>query len=144
MKTKRSLVLIEDDDLDLALIQEALRELSVKNPLKIFRNGEQALAFLKSTNDPPLLILSDINMPKMSGLELKQEIEKDESLKRKSVPFIFLTTSGTEKDLEKAYRLNVHGYFIKPTDIKLWSIKLDLMLQYWIHALTPTKPYVPS
>jgi CheY-like chemotaxis protein len=137
MRQKSFLMLIEDDELDQMLIKDALAELSIKNPLKIFNNGEHALEFLTSTPDLPFLILSDINMPKMSGIELKQEIEKDGRLKQKSVPFIFLTTSSSEKDIKQAYNLNAHGYFTKPSDITLWTKKLDLMFQYWTHSLTP-------
>lgn len=139
IQDNRFLMLIEDDELDIMLIQQALVEMKFKNPVKVFNNGEQALNFLRRTSESPFLILSDINMPTMSGLELKQEIEKNEKLKKKSIPFIFLTTSSSEYDVEKAYLLNIHGFFTKPGDIGLWASQLDVVFKYWTSSLTPKR-----
>ena len=87
------LIVIEDDPDDQDMIKRVLTKMELTNELKFFPDGEQALKFLESTLEKPFLIISDINMPLMNGLELKKYIQSNEELKKKCYPFVFLTTT---------------------------------------------------
>src|SRR4051812_7501827 len=91
------IVLIEDDIDDQEFIIDAIQAIGVENEVKTFDNAQKAFDFLKSTPQQPFIIISDVNLPVMTGLELKHEIEKDEYLRSKCIPFIFLSTSADLK-----------------------------------------------
>jgi CheY-like chemotaxis protein len=124
------IVIVEDDPDDQEMINELITEL-VNNPIIFFSNGEDAFDYLQTTKDTPFIIISDINMPIMNGLELREAINATEFLRRKSIPFVFLTTAGDKKTIEKAYDEHVQGFFVKPHDIKTFKKTLQLMLDYW-------------
>jgi len=112
------IILVEDDDIDRMVVTRAFAKNNIKNPLHIARDGEEALEMLKGLNgkeklDPlPKIMLLDINMPRMNGLELLREIRHDEELQTISV--FMLTTSKDDQDRLEAYKNNVAGYIIKP------------------------------
>ena len=108
------IVIIEDNMEDCQFLTEALNVVGVQNPLRCFDNAIAALEYLRSTEETPFLIISDINMPLMDGLQLKRSINADKKLGEMKIPFIFLTTlppSFYNKEVEK---LSVQGHFKKP------------------------------
>src|SRR4051812_17007119 len=109
-----NILLVEDDEVDIMNVQRAFKKNKITNPLFIARNGVEALEMLHSNqiNPLPQIILMDINMPKMGGLECLKELRSDPRLKAISV--FIMTTSNEESDKVNAYDLNVAGYIIKP------------------------------
>lgn len=131
------IILIDDDADDQEILQEILKNLNVKNDLVIFKNGHEAEAYLRTTADRPFLILCDINMPVMNGLELRTLIESDPVLKQKSIPFIFLSTTGNPIAVRKAYDLTVQGFFQKQNNLEELTNNLKMIIEYWRTCLHP-------
>jgi CheY-like chemotaxis protein len=130
-------IIDDDDDDDRHLIGEMLTELHLPNAIRYFENGEAALGYLLTTTESPLLILCDINMPVMNGLELRDRIDADPYLKEKSIPFIFLSTSDEMALLKKAYAATIQGFFKKWNDFQEGIRDLQNMVSYWKRSLHP-------
>ena len=107
------IIYVEDDLDDRLIFKETLYQLGVKNEVLYFDHGRHFLEYLYETHDQPVLIVCDINMPVMNGLELRKMILDDPRLKKKSIAFVFYTTSVNSKEIETAYDLTVQGYFKK-------------------------------
>ena len=137
MSKNGPIVLVEDDVDDQELITEVIGKLGFSNTVKIFINGREALDYLQLTSEQPFIIFCDVNMPVMNGLELRQQINEDESLRRKSIPFVFLTTASDKRPIQKAYELNVQGFFTKPHDINELQSIMQCTLKYWQWCLHP-------
>lgn len=131
------IVIIDDDDEDLELINEAFKELSVKNECLCFKSPTDALLFLKTSETQPLFILCDVNMQLLSGFELREILHKDEILRLKSIPFLFLSTSDELKGITNAYNLSVQGYFVKPGSFDGLVSMLKSIMEYWGYCKHP-------
>jgi CheY-like chemotaxis protein len=136
MKQKRpvNVLLVEDDEVDVMNVQRAFRRNRIENPLYIAHNGLDALTMLRGVDSTAVpshrrLVLLDINMPKMNGLEFLQELRQDEALK--STPVVVLTTSDADQDRLEAYRLNVAGYILKPVTFATFAEVMAALNQYW-------------
>ena len=137
MKSGIPILLVEDDDIDVENVVRAFKKNKIDNPLYITENGEDALHYLyhegkyeNSEKSPcPGIILLDLNMPLMNGIEFLQIIKSDDDLKQ--IPVIVLTTSREENDRVESYKLGVAGYIIKPVDfIKFVEVVKTIEL-YW-------------
>ena len=131
-----NILLVEDDEVDVMNVKRAFRKYNISNPLYIAGNGIEAFSMLRWQNDRPpqvpetrRLILLDLNMPKMNGLEFLHELRKDENLKR--TPVIVLTTSDEDKDRIEAYNLNVAGYILKPVTFVNFAEVMVALNKYW-------------
>lgn len=131
MSKDRAIVLIDDDSDDRDLLEEVLRYINVENKILSFSDGKAALEYLKSTSDQPFLILSDINMPVMDGIELRKEVNANDTLRKKSIPFIFLSTTATAVTVNQAYEMSVQGFFQKPSTVQQLRDLLRLICDYW-------------
>ena len=130
MTSLKSILLVEDDMVDMMSVKRALKDIKVTNPLYHVENGVEALEFLKNKeNQRPTIILLDLNMPKMGGIEFLSIMKKDESIKR--IPVIVLTTSRAEYDKVQTYNLGVAGYMIKPVDYQQFMEVVRAMCMYW-------------
>jgi len=130
MKTIADILLIEDDEVDIMNVQRAFKNINLYNKLYIRKNGLEALQFLKEEkSEKPIIILLDINMPKMNGIEFLQEIRKDDHLK--SLPVFVMTTSNQEQDIVAAYNLNVAGYIVKPVSFGNFLQAITILNHYW-------------
>lgn len=125
------IILVEDDMDDQEIIIDALQTLGLQNEIKTFDTGQKALDFLKIMERQPFMIISDVNLPVMNGLQLKSEIQNNEYLRSKSIPFIFLTTSGDKKAVEEAYELQVQGFFVKEITYEGINKQLRGIIDYW-------------
>lgn len=132
-------LIIEDDHDDQELIKSAFDEMGIDNPINIFNNGKEALDYLLETTEQPFLILCDVNMPVMNGLELREYIENHEPLKKKSIPFVFLTTAASKNIVNKAYDLTVQGFYQKEDTYTKLSEQLRLIVHYWKSCLHPNR-----
>jgi CheY-like chemotaxis protein len=130
MRREGPLVLVEDDCDDQELMLLTLRDLGVKNEIKVFRNGLEALAYLNETSERPFLILSDINMPVMDGITLKIRIDGNETLKKKCIPFIFISTAPAQL-VRQVCDLSVQGFFEKGNSLDQLNETLRTIVRYW-------------
>lgn len=119
------------------MIQLALNKLKVPNPQRFFPNGQEALNYLLTTGDQPFLILCDINMPLMNGIELRKQMNEDEYLKKKSIPFVFLTTAANSEIVQTAYDETVQGFYKKATTYEGVKEQIGLIISYWKSCLHP-------
>jgi len=131
------ILIIDDNPEERRLIQLAMEHLQVKNELVFFENGEPALKYLLHVEKVPFIIICDIDMPVMNGLELSQRIFENAFLKKKSIPFIFRTGSATDAAVSKAYDMTVQGVFIKSEDFHALEQQIQVILQYWRMCIPP-------
>jgi CheY-like chemotaxis protein len=136
---KKPIIVIDDDDEDLELILKAFSELKIENEIIVFNDGLKFLEYIKDTENGTFFILCDINMGKLSGLQLKKIVHDDENLRIKCVPFIFLSTSGASSSIMEAYSYGVQGYFIKPNNLRKWNDMLQYILTYWGESQHPNR-----
>ncbi len=129
------ILLVEDDHIDVMNVQRAFKKNNITNPLYIAFNGVEALNMLKGINGKPKLnptpqiILTDINMPKMNGLEFIQELRNDPDFK--SISVFVVSTSNDENDKTEAYKLNVAGYILKPVSFEKFISAIAILGNYW-------------
>jgi CheY-like chemotaxis protein len=141
MINEGAILIIEDDTDDQEVLREVLHELKVKNQILFFNDCERAFEHLISCKVKPFLIVCDINLPKMDGIELKQKIDATESLRKMAIPFVFLTTSDSEQTINRAYSItNLQGYFQKSHTFADIRAKVKTILDYWYAALHSTIP----
>lgn len=125
------IVIIDDDADDRELLDSIFKDLEVPNELKYFESCDEAYAYLQTTADKPFIVFSDINMPKMTGFEMKLRINEDEKLRRKSIPFIFLSTTSTHEAILAAYESLSQGFFTKPQKMEDLKAMVKMILNYW-------------
>ncbi|MGB3655775.1 MAG: response regulator [Rivularia sp. (in: cyanobacteria)] len=137
-----NILLVEDDEVDIMNVERAFKKANIKNPLYVARNGIEALSMLRGGNKelPAVpqqrrLILLDINMPKMSGLEFLQTIRADKFLKL--TPVVMLTTSNQDRDMIEAFDLNVSGYLLKPVTFSRFVDLMTTLNKYWSSSEMP-------
>jgi CheY-like chemotaxis protein len=136
MKNTKSILLVEDDIVDAMTVKRALSDIKVTNALFTVGNGEEALEYLKdSNNEQPGIIFLDLNMPKMNGIEFLKVMKNDNSMKR--VPVIVLTTSQIEQDKIESFDLGVAGYMIKPVDYLQFVETMRTIDMYWTLSELP-------
>ena len=131
------IIIIEDDKDDQELLSEIFSELKIPNILRFFNSCLQAFDYLLTTMERPFLIISDINLPAMTGLELCQRIYQHESLKKKTIPFIFLTTTNDQLVISQAYEMYVQGFFVKPSSIHELKETIRMIVEYWKFSRHP-------
>jgi CheY-like chemotaxis protein len=126
-----NILLVEDDELDVMNVQRAFKKNNIANPLHTAANGLEALEKLRGDAMPKdrRLILLDLNMPKMGGIEFLKELRADPELKATTV--VVLTTSDEERDKVKAYDLNVAGYILKPVTLAAFIEIMATLNKYW-------------
>lgn len=131
-----NILLVEDDEVDVMNIKRAFKKVNINHPLYVATNGIEALAMLSCKNDQPSevplerrLILLDLNMPKMGGIEFLQKIRSEPQLK--PIPVVVMTTSNQDKDRVEAYNLNVAGYILKPVTFASFAELMATLNNYW-------------
>jgi CheY-like chemotaxis protein len=129
--TTGPIVIIDDDKDDQEAYADAIRDIGIQNEIRFFDGGKQALEYLTTTEEQPFIILSDINMPGKSGLQVKKIIQDDPYLNAKGIPFVFISTNATKVSVRHAHALSVQGYFEKPQDMEGIRNMLRLLFSYW-------------
>jgi CheY-like chemotaxis protein len=126
-----NILLVEDDEVDIMTVKRAFAKANITNPLFIAHNGLEALEILRKDDLPPKrrLILLDVNMPKMNGIEFLRELRKDPALQ--SISVVVLTTSNEERDRVEAFKLNVAGYLLKPVTFQQFAEVMSTINKYW-------------
>ena len=132
------ILLVEDDPQDVELTLRAFRSENVKSPIEVVRDGEEALDYLfcrgqygtRAADPPPTLVLLDLKLPKVGGLQVIQEMKSNAS--SKAIPVVVLSSSGEQRDIAESYRLGVNGYIQKPVDIGEFRKTIRALAQYWL------------
>ncbi|BAY94124.1 MULTISPECIES: response regulator [unclassified Tolypothrix] len=137
-----NILLVEDDEVDIMNVKRAFKKVNITNPIYLANNGLEALNMLRGHDDqPPVipierrLILLDLNMPKMGGIEFLQELRSDPRLK--TTPVVVMTTSNQDQDRVEAYNLNVAGYILKPVTFSNFVEMMATLNRYWILCEMP-------
>lgn len=136
------ILLVEDNEGDIVLTKDAFEEGKLKTQISVVKNGQDALDFLFQRGnfekaEKPDLILLDINIPIINGLEVLHEIKTDERLK--VIPIIILTTSSNEKDITKAYQNHTNSYIIKPIKFEDFLKAVLKIEEFWLQLSTLAK-----
>jgi len=134
LQKRVNILLVEDDELDVENVERAFRKNNTPNPLWVALDGEEALRILRGPDYPKerRLVLLDLNLPRLSGIELLQEIRSDPALRPLSV--VVLTTSNEDRDRTEAYNLNVAGYMLKPLTFQSFVELMSTLNRYWMLA----------
>jgi len=122
---------------DRFLVEQALGEIGSTSDVINFDNGYQLVEYLKTTEIRPFLILCDLHIPQITGLKLKELINSDENLKKRSIPFIFLSDSVNPSDVDEAYMSLVQGFYLKPSNYDDLKDQLSAICNYWERAVLP-------
>ena len=122
---------------DQQLLSEAFANLKYENELLFFTDGQKALDFLNGSNHTPFIILSDINMPKLDGFALRDKIRMDAQLQIKCIPYLFFSTSSTQRTVIDAYSLSIQGFFIKQNKISELEKTIEVIMEYWKRCVAP-------
>lgn len=134
--TSKPILLVEDDQVDVMTVKRALKEINVTNPVVNLENGEEALKYLRDPkNAKPCIILLDLNMPIMNGIEFLQVAKHDAQLKR--IPVVVLTTSEEQQDKVNSFDLGVAGYMAKPVDYRQFVEVMRSIDVYWTISEMP-------
>lgn len=129
MKRELKILLIEDDTIELMKLNRAMLSLNMNHKVTEVNNGEDALELLLNEEYYPDIILLDLNMPKINGIEFLSILKTNESLK--FIPTIILTTSSNKKDLLECYNIGIAGYVQKPLKYQDYIAKINILLSYW-------------
>ena len=124
-----NILLIEDDMIEVMKMNRTITTLKLPHNIIEANNGEEALEILKDKNSLPDIILLDLNMPKINGLEFLTILKSDKSLRH--IPTVILTTSNNKKDLLECYKIGVSGYVLKPLKYEDYVAKIESLLNYW-------------
>ncbi len=137
MNKQGPIIVIEDDLEDQEILTEVFKNLAYPNEVIFFSDGQEALDYLVSSKEKPFLILSDINMPKLSGFELRDKIYTNEKLTLKCIPYLFFTTASTPQTVIDAYSKSVQGFFVKPANMDRLQATVKKIVEYWQECEAP-------
>ena len=139
IKLKGKIILVDDDNYEKELLQPALKKRGWDSMVEYFENPLEALDHLRQNTDEIFLIISDINMPGMNGMDFKKAIDKDIILREKSIPFIFASSAPVKSEITQAFAYRVQGFFRKPDTTQEQADMLDIIIKYWIVSSHPNK-----
>ena len=131
------IIIIEDDQDDQEMLADVFSELNIQNEILFFADGYEALNFLTSTSIEPFIIFSDINLPKLTGMELREKVHQNEDLRLKSIPYLFFSTSAEQENVVDAYSKSIQGFFIKPTKYSELRETIETIVSYWTKCVSP-------
>ncbi len=132
------IILIDDDEDDKDVFLDILQELKIPNPVVWFENCDDAFSHLKNSTEQPLIIFCDLNLPGLAGIDYKRKIDQDTELRKKSIPFVFCSTSTDQKAVNDAYtQMTVQGFFQKPNSYTEYKEMVRLIMDYWDQCKHP-------
>ena len=136
MNSDKPLLLIEDDEIDVLTFRRSLKELHIINELYVACDGEEALNLLRTPERvTPCLIVLDLNMPRMTGVEFLRIVKADQKFRQ--IPVVILTTSKDERDKIESFNLGVAGYMVKPVDYHHFVEVIQTIDRYWTLSELP-------
>jgi CheY-like chemotaxis protein len=122
-------LLVEDNLIEIMKMKRTISLLKLKHTIYEAKNGEEALQFLEDKDNIPDIILLDLNMPKINGIEFLKILKANDDLKH--IPTVILTTSNNQKDLLECYKTGMSGYVLKPLKYEDYVNKIETVLAYW-------------
>jgi CheY-like chemotaxis protein len=131
------IIIIEDDDDDQGFLTEVFEKLNYQNKIMFFSDGEEAYHHIITSSDKPFLIMSDINMPKLSGFQLRDKLRMDEKLSHKCIPYLFFSTAADQRAVIDAYSKSVQGFFTKQTKMAELEKTISVIIEYWRRCAAP-------
>ena len=137
MNKNGAILIIEDDVDDQFLMQEVFKDLNYKNEIIFFTDGQSALEFLSKDNRNLFLILSDINLPRISGIELRLKLRENAKLHLKCIPYLFFTTAANHRAVIDAYSASIQGFFTKANSYAELKEQVKIIMDYWKHCSAP-------
>ena len=137
MNKNGAIIIVEDDMDDQEMFGDVFKELDYKNEIIFFNDGQEALAYLTSNTREPFIVFSDINMPKLNGIELRQQIHENENIRLKTIPYLFFTTSAAQDDVIDAYSKSIQGFFVKPSCFEELKSTVKIIVEYWQKCESP-------
>ena len=137
MNKSGPIVIIEDDQDDKDILVEIFTDLNYQNEVIFFQDGEEALQYLIDSDEKPFLVLSDINMPKLNGIELREKVVNNEDLRLKSIPYLFFTTTAEQKHVVDAYSRSIQGFFVKADNYEQLKSTIRKIVEYWKECVSP-------
>lgn len=139
IELKGKIVLVDDDSYEKGLLESALKKRGWDSKVEYFDDAIEALEHLRRNADEIFLIISDMNMPNMNGMDFKKAIDNDSILRKKSIPFIFATSVPLKPEITQAFEYRVQGFFHKPNTTEEQADMLDIIIKYWIISSHPNK-----
>ncbi len=124
-----NILLIEDDTIETMKFNRTISSLKLEYNVTEANNGEDALKILQKKDELPDIILLDLNMPKINGIEFLNILKNDDTLRH--IPTVILTTSNNQKDLLECYKIGIAGYVLKPLKYEAYVSKIEKLLAYW-------------
>lgn len=137
MNRSGPIIIIEDSVDDQEMLRVAFNKINCTNEVIFFIESEKAYEWIKNSEVQAFLIISDINIPGLSGIELRDRLHADPVIKMKCIPFIFLTTSRASNPLMAAYSNSAQGFFFKPMEISSLANMLTAIIEYWKLSESP-------
>ena len=131
MKRHRDILIIEDDEDDRDILKEIFLDLGYKNKLIFFHDGVEALEYLRRPEIEPFIVISDINMPKLGGFELRSLILEEEIFMDKDIPYIFISNAQEEYSIKQANNLSIQDYIHKGNDYNKYKERIKNLIDYW-------------
>lgn len=131
------IIVIEDDRGDQELLSIVFHELNLMNEIIFIEDSEKALEYLTDSEIEPFIILSDMNMPKLNGIELREKIHTNENLRLKCIPYLFFSTSAEQSYVVDAYSKSVQGFFVKPYSYDKLLRVIRIIVEYWQECESP-------
>ena len=131
------IIVIEDDSDDQDFLTEVFKKLNYRNKVIFFSDGEEALEHIIKSEEPPFLILSDINMPKLDGFALREKLKTDSKLSNKCIPYLFFSTASNQQTVIEAYSQSVQGFFVKQNSMAGLEKTISAIMEYWRLCAAP-------
>jgi len=138
MNKEGEIIIIEDDEDDQFLLEEVFGALGYANKRVYFPDGLAALEYLNSDSAAPFIILSDINMPRLNGLELRNKLQTDAALNLKCIPYLFFSTAVNQQVVIDAYSTSAQGFFVKQTSFEELLDTIRVIVEYWKKCAAPS------
>jgi len=129
---------------DQELFAEIFKKINISNKILFFGNGEDALEYLQQPGIEPFIILSDINLPRLNGFELRERVFTNKELSKKCIPYIFFTTSVSRESVINAYAFSAQGFFIKPPSYRELEDDITSIIGYWKKCYSPSDFNIPA
>jgi CheY-like chemotaxis protein len=131
------IIIIEDDKDDQELLNAVFTHLNYPHQRIFFSDGDAALDYLISFKEQPFLIISDINLPKLDGIALREKVHNNEQLRLRCIPYLFFTTTAQQKHVIDAYSKSAQGFFTKPSTFAELSRVIKNIMEYWMDCHSP-------
>lgn len=132
------ILIVDDDAEDQDFVKMAIEQMNLPNEVKFFETGPKLLEYLVTTQQKPLLIISDVKLPGMNGLQLRQQINDDPFLRRKAIPFVFFSAAVSQPIINDAFEMTVQGFFEKGKSLEELQENIHLIVSYWKNSKHPS------